>query len=283
MNREPANKSMGFFAIYKEAYKLTELNKKFFLQITLTLPFSMFYIVISTVIHTKTYPEKETSRQIDYGLTKSIYFILALFLTILSTSSVMHTHKKVIGVLQKCWERLIFTFFWSFFMEVIYSPVALGLLLCFFRGVDDLRLSDPYFTGLIYMLVVLNVATAIMLLEKDDVIKASAKSVRLIFGKIWISCAVYGLLEIAFTGIILPCCYLVVYGNKMNLVVKVFVRIGCYLMTIIWIHFSLVRLAVVYLVFKSYYNEDIPTVAATHAAVVPIIHLVFWLVKKTFN
>lgn len=115
MNREPSKKSMGFFAILKEAYKLT--NKKFFTQITLTIPFAMFYIQISTIIDTKTYP------QIDYGLTQSIYLILALFLIILSTYNVMYTIArfynskditcmKVIGFLGNCWESLIFTLFY---------------------------------------------------------------------------------------------------------------------------------------------------------------------------
>ncbi|KAI3888856.1 hypothetical protein MKX03_036040 [Papaver bracteatum] len=215
-----------------------------------------------------------------------------LFFTILLTSIIVSTiacfyaskditYQKVIGVLRKCCGRLIFTFFWAFFMGAIYTSLALGLLLWFFRGVDDLRLLDPRVTVLNYMLVVLNVAMAVTALENDYGIKGLAKNMRLIFGKIWISCVVYGLLEIAFTGIILPFCYLVIFGKKMNLVGRIFVmRIPCYLLTIIWIHFSLVRLTVVYLICKSYRNKDIPT--ATHAAVVPIIYLI-WLVIKTFN
>lgn len=164
-------------------------------------------------------------------------------------------------------------------MGAIYTPVALGLLLWFFRGVDDLRLLDPRVTGLNYM-VVWNVAIAVTVLENDYGIKGLVKSMRLVFSKIWISCAVYGLLEIAFTGVILPFIYLVIFGNNMNLVGRVFLRIGCYLFTIIWIHFSLVRFTVVYLVCKSYTNQDILT--AAHAAAVPIIYLI-WLVIKTFN
>ncbi|XP_026440500.1 uncharacterized protein LOC113339444 [Papaver somniferum] len=183
-------------------------------------------------------------------------------------------YKKVIGVLRKCWEGLIFTVFWGFFMGAIYTPAALVLLLRFFKGVEDLKVySDPYFTGFFYMLGVWSVAIVVMELEKDYGIKALAKSVRLIFSKIWTSCAAYGSLEITFTGIILPSCYPVVYGNKMNLVGKLFVVIGCNLLTIIWIYFSLVRFTVVYLVCKSYHNEDIST-ATTHATVVPTVPLV---------
>lgn len=93
---------MGFFAILKEAHKLT--NKKFFSEISLTIPFAMFYIQIFTIIDTKISP------QIDYGLTRSIYLILVLVLIILSTYNVIYTiarfynskditYMKVIGVL----------------------------------------------------------------------------------------------------------------------------------------------------------------------------------------
>ncbi|XP_026424361.1 uncharacterized protein LOC113320687 [Papaver somniferum] len=112
----------------------------------------------------------------------------------------------------------------------------------------------------------------VTVLEKDYGVKALAKGWRIIYGKIWVSCAAVGLLESAFTGIIFIFCYLVVYGNKMNLVGKVFVGIGCYLLTTIWIHFSLAVYTVVYFVCKSYHNEDISTVAA-HTAVVPTIDL----------
>lgn len=145
MNIEPANKSMGFFAIYKEAYKLTAFNKKIYLQITSTIlsPLAIFYlseIQISNFIHTKTYSRKETSRWIAYGITQSIYLILLLFFTLLSTSSVIYTiacfytskditYKKVTGVLRKCWGRLIVTFLWCFFIVAVYTFVALCLLL----------------------------------------------------------------------------------------------------------------------------------------------------------
>ncbi|KAI3926616.1 hypothetical protein MKW98_014263 [Papaver atlanticum] len=121
------------------------------------------------------------------------------------------------------------------------------------------------------MIVVWNIATVVTVLEKDYGRKALAKSMRLIVGKIWVSCAVFSLLEIAFTGIIFTFVYLVVYGNKMSLVGKVFVGIGCYLLMTIWIHFSLVVHTVVYFVCKSYHNEDISTVT-THSEV-PVIQL----------
>ncbi|KAI3842781.1 hypothetical protein MKW92_013864 [Papaver armeniacum] len=266
---------MGFFAIYKEAYKLTAFNKKIFLQITSTVlfPLAIFYFIH---IHTKTYPNRETSRWIAYGITQFIYLILLLFFTLLSTSSVIYTiacfytskditYKKATGVLRKCWGRLIVTFLWCFFIVAVYTFVALCLFVWFFVGVNGsgtpgaikllifvICLSLPFFTGLIYMIVVWNIATAVTVLEKDYGRKALAKSMRLIAGKIWVSCAVFGLLEIAFAGIIFTFAYLVVVdGNKMSLVGKIFVGIACYLLMTVWIHFSLVVHTVVYFVCKS--------------------------------
>ncbi|KAI3872473.1 hypothetical protein MKX03_020520 [Papaver bracteatum] len=109
------------------------------------------------------------------------------------------------------------------------------------------------------MLVVWNIATVVTVLEKDYGRKALAKSMRLIAGKIWVSCAVFGWLEIAFAGIIFTFAYLVVDGNKMSVVGKVFVGIGCYLLMTVSIHLSLVVHTVVYFVCKSYHNEDIST------------------------
>ncbi|KAI3853424.1 hypothetical protein MKX03_017740 [Papaver bracteatum] len=296
MNREPANRSMGFCAIYKEAFKLTALNKKIFSQITLTilLPLAFFYlsdIQISNFILTKAYPENKTSRWIAYGITQSIYLILLLIFTPWSTSSVVYTiacfytsrditYKKVTGVLGKLWGRLMVTFLWCFFTVAIYSFVA--LCLWWSRIFDEegrirplafiICLSIPVLAVLIFFIVVCSIATVVTVLEKDYGGRAFAKSmVVLINGKIMVSCAVFGLLETALTGIIFMFCYLVVYGNKMSLVGKVFVGIGCHLLLAVWIHFLLVVQTVVYFVCKSHHNEDVSTVG-THLEI-SVIHL----------
>ncbi|KAI3904022.1 hypothetical protein MKW92_047983 [Papaver armeniacum] len=121
-------------------------------------------------------------------------------------------------------------------------------------------------------MVVCNIATVVTVLEKDDYgRKALAKSIMLIKGKIWTSCAVFGLLGIAFTGIIFTYCYLFVYGNKISMVGRVFVGIGCHLLLAVWIHILHVVHTVVYFVCKSVHNEDISTVS-THLEV-PVVHL----------
>ncbi|KAI3901378.1 hypothetical protein MKW92_024693 [Papaver armeniacum] len=206
-----------------------------------------------------------------------------LYFTLLSTTSVMYTiaccytskditYEKVTGVLGKLWGRLIDTFFCGLYMVAIYTYVALKLFSWFSDDEDILSFLSFYLPGFIYLRLIWNVATVVTVLEKDYGVKALAKGWRILYGKLWVSCAAVGLLESAFTGIIFTFCYLVVYGNKMNLVGKVFVGIGCYLLTTIWIHFSLAVYTVIYFVCKSYHNEDISTVAA-HTAVVPATDL----------
>ncbi|KAI3872950.1 hypothetical protein MKW98_026563 [Papaver atlanticum] len=120
-------------------------------------------------------------------------------------------------------------------------------------------------------MVVWNMATVVTVLEKDhDGRKVLAKSMRLIKGKIWVSCAVFILLGIAFVGIIFTYCYLSVYGNKISFVGKVFVGIACHLLLAVWIHFLFVVHTVDF-ICKSVHDEDISTIL-THLEV-PVNHL----------
>ncbi|KAI3931060.1 hypothetical protein MKW92_034994 [Papaver armeniacum] len=300
MNREPANKSMGFFAIYKEAYKLTSSNKKIFSQITLTilLPSAFFFL---SEIRILTYLEIKTPRGIAIGLiiAQILYLILMLTFSLLSTSSIVYTvacfytsrditYRKVTRVYceNKLWGKLIVTFLWCFLFLAIYTSVTFGLLLLWFFVYNDgirtlifiLCLCIPVLAGLTYMMVVWNIATVITVLEKDHYgRKALAKSMRLIKGKIWASCAVFMLLGITFVGIVFTYCYLVLFGNRISMVGSIFVGIGCHLLMAIWIHILLVVHAVVYFVCKSVHNEDISTTVSTHSEV-PVIHL-GWEIK----
>ncbi|KAI3904024.1 hypothetical protein MKW92_047985 [Papaver armeniacum] len=285
MIREAANKSMGFFAIYYEACKLTAANKKIFSQITLTilLPFAFFFL---SELRISTYSKEETPGWLDYCLTiaQIVYFKLMFIFSFWSTSSVMYTiacfytsrditYKKVTGVLVKLRGELTVTFLWCFLFLAIYTSITFGLLLFwFFAGRDGIRtlifitcLSVPVLAGLAYMMVVWNIATVVTVLENDCYgRKALAKSMRLIKGKIWVSCAVFVLLGVAFAGIIFTYFYLSVYGSKkISMVGRVFVGIGCHFLMAIWIHILLVVHTVVYFVCKSYHNQDISTVS-TH-------------------
>ncbi|KAI3904025.1 hypothetical protein MKW92_047986 [Papaver armeniacum] len=293
MNREPANKSMGFFGIYKEACKLTAANKKIFSQITLTLLLPLTFFLLSE-IRILTCSKTETP-WIDNGssIARYLYHILLFIFIILSTSSIVYTiacfytsrditYKKATGATVKLWWDLIVTFLWCFLFLAIYTSVTLGLLWSWFSADrNEIRsliliiyLSVPAFAGLTYILVVCNIAIVVTVLEKDLYARtALAKSMRLIKGKIWVSCAVFMSLGITFGGIVFTYCYLSVYGRKeISMVGRVFVGIACHVLMAIWIHILFVLHTVVYFVCKSVHNEEISTVA-THLEV-PVIHLV---------
>ncbi|XP_026437827.1 uncharacterized protein LOC113336049 [Papaver somniferum] len=125
-----------------------------------------------------------------------------------------------------------------------------------------ISLSVPFFIGLMYITSVWNIAMVISVLEKSHGTKAMVKSIKLIKGKIWVSCAVFLALEIIFAGITFTYSLLVVAGDILDLVGEVFVGIVCYMLATVLIHFSLVIQTVVYFVCKAYHNEDISNVAA---------------------
>ncbi|KAI3931058.1 hypothetical protein MKW92_034992 [Papaver armeniacum] len=293
MNREPANKSMGFFAIYKEAFKLTASNKKIFAQITLTILLPLAFAYLSEIRIT-TYSKEETPGWLDYGLT--IAQILNLFtlviFTLMSTSTIVctvacfYTSKDITSekVTPKLWGRLIVTFLWCFLFLAVCTFLVLGYLFVLFRSEEQriralltyvirrkdyklflfiICLAIPVFYELTYTMVVCNIATVVTVLEEDCYGgEALGKSMSLIEGKEWVSRAVFGLLGIAFTGVSFTYYQFVNGDDNMCLVGKLVVGIGFHLLVAICIHFLLVVHTVLYFVCKSYHNEDISTVSA---------------------
>lgn len=286
MNREPANKSMGFFGMYKESFKVTFSRKKIFSQITLAILLPLTIILLSQIQVSYFIRNRNNakSRGIVSAITEIIYAILNLIFTLLSTSSVVYlvaciytsrdvTFKGVIGVFAKVWGKLIVTFLWCLLIVVIYTGVAVGLFLWFFVSVNDERqggnkvlifgicLFVPFFIGLIYMENVWSVAIVMSVLENVCGRKALGKSMKLIRGKIFASSAVFLTLHIASAGVIFAFSLLVVYGFLSSLVGKIFVGIACYLVLMVLIHFTLVIQTIVYFVCKSYHNEDVSNIA----------------------
>ncbi|KAI3853423.1 hypothetical protein MKX03_017739 [Papaver bracteatum] len=259
MDREPANRSMGFFAIYKEAYELTAENMKIFEQITLTILLPLAFAYLSEIRIT-TYAKEETPGWLDYGLTIAQFlhlFTLVIF-TLYSTSSIVYTvaclytskditYKKVTDTPLELWGRLIVTFLWCFLLLAVHISLVLGFSLILFRAEEGrirpliliICLAIPCLPELAYLMVVCNIAAVVTVLEDCYGREALAKSMRLIKGKQWVSRAVFGLLGIAFTGITFTY-YLFVYGDIMSLVGKLVVGIGFHLLVAICIHFLLV-------------------------------------------
>ncbi|XP_026395793.1 uncharacterized protein LOC113290400 [Papaver somniferum] len=154
---------------------------------------------------------------------------------------------------------------------VVCTILYLGLLYWFvatFDGPDYkafsiiIAFTTPYLSVFVYTAIVWNMAMVISVLEKDYGIKALVESMKLIYGKIWVSSAVFVVLEIIFAGTIIAFSLLVLNRNILNLVGNIFVGIACYLLLPVLFHFSLVLQAITYFVCKAYHNEDISNIAA---------------------
>ncbi|KAI3952410.1 hypothetical protein MKX01_005277 [Papaver californicum] len=293
MNMEPVDKSMGFFVFFEEAYKLTDSRKKIFSQITLAIVLPLTILLLSQYqvshhIRTKTYQtnDGEASRWILYSVTNFLYVIFILCLYLFSSATISYvvacfytskdiTFSKAITVFPKVWGRLVVTFLWWFLVALIYSVVAFLLYFWFFASQDGFEhnipraknaivsssISIPYGAGLLYMVLVWSTATVVSVLEKDYGRKALIKSIKLIWGKTLVSCAVMFVFVIAAAGIVYPFIAFVVLGKISSLTGKVLLGIACYLLMIVIVHFSLVIQTVIYFVCKSYHNEDIADVA----------------------
>ncbi|OVA01991.1 hypothetical protein BVC80_1465g2 [Macleaya cordata] len=165
MDREPEElQFMGFYGIYREAYKIIVSWRKIFLQITLSfiLPLSFIYLAqmeISELLFEKIIHNEHTlqrtrtgspmhnrihdrisSERATYWTFKAIYHIFLLILSLLSTSAVVYTiaciytskeitFKKVMSVVPKVWKRLMITFLWNFFILFLYNFFAILLLI----------------------------------------------------------------------------------------------------------------------------------------------------------
>ncbi|XP_026437825.1 uncharacterized protein LOC113336046 [Papaver somniferum] len=278
---------MGFFGMFKEAGKITFSWKKLFSHIFLAtiLPLAILYlsdIQISYFIDHHTYQNNRNAKNTAHVITRVIYSILTLLFYLLSTSTVVYTvscfytskdtnFKKVIDVFSKVWGRILVTFLLFFFVLAICTILYLGLLYWFVATIDGpaykafsiiIAFTIPYLIVFVYTAIVWNMAMVISVLEKDYGRKALVKSMKLLYGKIWVSSAVFVVLEIIFAGTIIAFSLLVLNRNILNLVGNIFVGIACYLLLPVLFHFSLVIQAVTYFVCKAYHNEDISNIAA---------------------
>ncbi|KAI3897414.1 hypothetical protein MKX03_025432 [Papaver bracteatum] len=265
MNREPANKSMGFFGMYQEASKITFSRKKIFSQISLAILLPIATHLLSSI---------QSSYFIGY---RNIYAIFNLFMILMSISTVVYTvaciytsrditYMGVIRVFPKVWGRLIVTFLWSLLIWALCAGVAIGLFLWFFLSfwylVFGICVLIPFVIGSIYMEIVWTVAMVISVLEDDYGRKALGKSMKLIKGEVWgTNTDVLLVLHVASSGVILAFSLLVVYGDMLSLERKMYVAIACSLLLMVLIHFTLLIQTIFYFVCKSYHNEDLSNVA----------------------
>ncbi|KAI3952411.1 hypothetical protein MKX01_005278 [Papaver californicum] len=295
MSREQVvviDKSMGFFGVFKEVYRITVSWNKILSQITLAilLPLtilSLSEIPISHFISKKTYHKEDdkTRWMVCSIINRFVYMVFVLGLLIFSTSTVGYvvacfytskdiTFKKAVGVFPAVWGRLMVTFLWWFFVVLLYTTVAALLYFWFFTSQNGfevgiprvknllviISISIPFFAGLVYLMLVWSIATVISALEVDYGRKALIKSIKLIWGKTMVSYSISLVLGIAFSGLGSTFVLLMVYKKMSNVAGKVLIGIACYFLTIVLIHFTLVIQAVIYFVCKSYHNEDIASI-----------------------
>ncbi|PIA28523.1 hypothetical protein AQUCO_06900058v1 [Aquilegia coerulea] len=161
MDREPEElQFIGFFGVYKEAYKIVFSWRKIFTEIALglILPLSFIFlahIYISELLFGKILHNEEvldytrtgsptynrisdrlSSEWITFWLFKAVYLLFVLILSLLSTSAVVYTiaciytakdltFKKVLSVVPKVWKRLMITFLWNFTIMFVYNFAAI--------------------------------------------------------------------------------------------------------------------------------------------------------------
>ncbi|KAI3966586.1 hypothetical protein MKW92_030565 [Papaver armeniacum] len=287
---------MGIFDIYREAYKVTVSWKKIFSQIALalTLPLAIIYLAqieISALAlnainqsnlqnldltqmgnpkYTDNLKTRFASEMIIFNVSKAIYGICSVILSLFMTSAVVYTvacvycskditFKKVMSAVPKLWKRLMITFLWFLLIQFVYIfimsiVVALLMFLLVVSGilsVDKLAVKSTsnmpvvgmilailFMIGFIYISFIWYMAAVVSILEDIRGIKAIKKGKNLIKGKIWIVFVTYILLQISMV-------FRVSYG------------IFCLVLQGIFIHFGLVIQTIIYFVCKSHHKENI--------------------------
>ncbi|PIA28524.1 hypothetical protein AQUCO_06900059v1 [Aquilegia coerulea] len=167
MDREPEElQFIGFFGVYKEAYKMVFSWRKIFTQIALglILPLSFIFLVhiqisqllFGKILHNEevldyTLPRRPTYRRNSdrlsyewnaFWLFKAVYILFVLILSLLSTSAVVYTiaciytakdltFTKVLSVVPKVWKRLMITFLWNFTVMFVYNFASLVVAVLF--------------------------------------------------------------------------------------------------------------------------------------------------------
>ena len=209
-------------------------------------------------------------------LFKAAYLLFTLIFSLLSTSAIVYTiaciytgqkvtFTKVLTVVPKVWKRLILTFLtilavvfvyhiiaalflisWIAFME----PTNTGFLILFFLVVF-------YLVGLVYMSIVWQLANTISVLEDSYGIEAMKRSSELIKGKTGVTVFIF--FKLGFSYIIIQAVFqrLVVHGESLDMINRAVYAIICFLFHVKLVLFGHALHTIIYLVCKSYHNENI--------------------------
>ncbi|KAI6691866.1 hypothetical protein NL676_019576 [Syzygium grande] len=301
---------LGFFGIIKESIKIIFTWRKILSQISLALLSLSFIISAFSEIshflmakihhdqralnHTKAdtlnfnkLSNLATSDIIELCLFTVASYVRKLIVSLLYTSTVVYTivcvytsrsitFGRVMSVIPKVWKRLMITLLWSFLALFIYIVnIIVTILICYLlfdlihspaiRLILGFILLILFLSGLVYISVILDLAGVISVLEDIYGLQAVFKSKNLIKGKTRISIAIKLLLTIGSMaiGIVFDVFMANGYGSG-------FLRLGDAVLGFLFLLFGLITQTVIYLVCRSYHDENIKKSALFLAKYVPL-------------
>ncbi|XP_022153680.1 uncharacterized protein LOC111021137 [Momordica charantia] len=214
----------------------------------------------------------------------NISYIVFLFVfSLLATSAAVYTvacihigkevsFKLIISVVPKVWKRLIVTFlcvFASFFVFNLLAVFAfillLFILLIQYGPYGDVNGSIfvvfflLYFVGLLYLSVVVQLASVVSVLEESCGFKAMAKSRSLLKGKMVVATVMLLLINVSLVIIQQAFLKLVVHGDGvwLGMVGRGILGIVCLFLLLSFFLWQLVLETVLYFVCKEFHLENI--------------------------
>ncbi|KAE8646597.1 hypothetical protein Csa_005461 [Cucumis sativus] len=278
---------LGAFQIFKETYKIISKNKKIFAMAALCFIHPLNFILSGLLLTLN-----DILRNLhDYGNTSHLFssnymstvwpfhIISIIFLfgfSISSTAGVSQTVaalytgqkpsiKDTMSVVVKVWKRLLVTNLCVILVFLIYHMIvglALFIIILPLGTVDRTTLGVAfvfYFVGLLYLVVVLQLAGVVSVLEESRGFKAMAKS-RLLLKENMVSATVIVLAISSGFGILLwlkSLTRMMLFSPSVAIWMHVLATLSLDLWVLVFLLWSLVSETMFYFVCKSYNHESI--------------------------
>ncbi|XP_021728063.1 uncharacterized protein LOC110695150 [Chenopodium quinoa] len=208
-----------------------------------------------------------------YSIINMVYVVLSVSLSLLTTSAVVYTvaciytgkdftFKKVVSVVPKIWKRLMMTFLCLFCIMFTYtfilSIVAIVFATLFYKAGIGMAIIGFIFAtlamvGLLFMVMIWQLANVISVLEKYYWFEALKKSRELIKGKMGTSFALLLVLNL----LAMPFMVLLQKYYGFGIIERTCVGISIVVLGSLLTLNSLVAQTVFYFVCKSYHHESI--------------------------
>ncbi|CAJ2667621.1 unnamed protein product [Trifolium pratense] len=215
-----------------------------------------------------------------FWLIKIAYFVLILVSYLFSTSAIVYTvasiysgakditFNKVVSVITNLTKKLIGTFLCTVMIVFVYNIIAtmIAITSALTFGVQNgggivilIIIGILYFVGIIYLIVVWQLANVVTVLEDSYGFEAMMKSKQLIKGKIGLSIIISLKFNFCFSVIQFLFGMLVVNGWKMfelGLINRIAIGFGCFLLLCHLFLLVHVIQTMLYFVCKSYHNQN---------------------------